>query len=153
VKNLDNWRTRNCRYNPVHVPIGYVTELSRIPVAQPQDIDVLFYGSLNERRNSILNRLSDAGLKVQVAFGVYGRQRDDLIARSKLVLNIHYYESKIFEIVRVSYLLANSKAVVTECAPGTSLDQGIKSAAICVPSDSLVSACCALIANESERHS
>ena len=153
VKNLDTWRTRNCRYNPVHVPIGYVAELSRIPVAQPQDIDVLFYGSLNERRNSILNRLSDAGLEVQVAFGVYGRQRDDLIARSKIVLNIHYYESKIFEIVRVSYLLANSKAVVTECAAETNLDQGVKSAAICVPYNSLVSGCCALIANESERHS
>lgn len=151
VKNLDIWRTRNCRYKPVHVPIGYVPELSRIPAAQSQDIDVLFYGSLNNRRNLILNQLSDAALKVQVAFGVYGKQRDDLIARSKVVLNIHYYDSKIFEIVRVSYLLANSKAVVTECAAGTKLDQGLVEAAVCVPYDSLVSKCCTLVSNETDR--
>jgi len=32
-------------------------------------------------------------------------------------LNIHFYESKIFEIARVSYLLANSICVVSEKGP------------------------------------
>jgi len=35
--------------------------------------------------------------------------------RSKVVLSVHFYEAKIFEIVRVSYLLTNTKAVVAEC--------------------------------------
>ena len=36
------------------------------------------------------------------------------IARSKIVLNLHQYDAQVFEIVRVSYLLANRRAVVSE---------------------------------------
>ena len=55
------------------------------------------------------------GINVKALFGVYGRERDKLIARSKIVLNMHHYSSQIFEIVRVFYLLTNRKAVVAEC--------------------------------------
>jgi hypothetical protein len=57
------------------------------------------------------------GLKVESVFGVYGLKRDALIGRAKLVLNLHYYEAKLFEIVRVSYLMANGIPVVTEESP------------------------------------
>ena len=46
------------------------------------------------------------------AYGVYGAERDRLIARSRLVLNVHYFPTHIFEMIRVSYLLANRTAVV-----------------------------------------
>jgi hypothetical protein len=39
---------------------------------------------------------------------------DDLIFRSKIILNIHYYEAAIFEIFRCSYLMANRKCIVSE---------------------------------------
>ena len=52
-------------------------------------------------------------------FGVYGKERDDLIAKSKLILNMHMYNSKIFEIVRVFYLLSNSIPVITEVGSDT----------------------------------
>ena len=42
--------------------------------------------------------------------GVYGAQRDEFIARSKIIINVSSQVN--FEIVRVSYLLANRKAVV-----------------------------------------
>lgn len=99
---------------PQVVPIGWVPELTRIAPATTEDIDVLFYGSLNERRAAVLEELRDRGLQVHAAFGVYGSERDRLIARSKVVLNVHFYEAKVFEIVRVSYLLANRRCVVSE---------------------------------------
>jgi hypothetical protein len=105
-----------------HVPFGYVPELSRIIPAADEDIDVLFYGSINVRRQTTLDRLAGAGLNVKAAFGVYGAERDALIARSKLVLNVHFYEPGHFEIVRVGYLLANRKAVITEANPGEVVD-------------------------------
>ena len=37
-----------------------------------------------------------------------------LIARSKLVLNVHFYQAQILEMVRISYLLANRCAVLSE---------------------------------------
>jgi hypothetical protein len=76
---------------------------------------VLFYGSLNERRTRKLHDLLDAGLKVKVLpLGTYGAERDECIANSKVVLNVHYYTPGIMEIVRLSYLWANRKCVVTE---------------------------------------
>jgi hypothetical protein len=96
------------------VPIGYVKELSRIQFSERRDIDVLFFGSMNQRRQEVIHRLKASGLNVAAVFGVYGKDRDALIARSKLLLNIHYYESKVLEIVRISYLLANSCAVLSE---------------------------------------
>lgn len=150
-RNIEKWKTLHCAYAPVHVPIGYVPELTRISATQPQDIDVLFYGSLNERRNRILYALKDLGINVHAVFGVYGRERDDLIARSKLVLNVHFYETKVFEIVRASYLLANSKAVVTECSPDAAMEKGLTDCVLALPYDSLVEGCRSLLQDEQKR--
>jgi hypothetical protein len=99
------------------VPIGYVPELTRIRLARTRDIDILFVGSLGERRRRVVDRMIAEGLNVVSAFGVYGRDRDALIARAKLVLNIHAREEAVLEIVRLSYLLANGCAVLSErCA-------------------------------------
>jgi hypothetical protein len=134
-----------------HAPVGFVAELSRIPKDSEQDIDVLFYGSVNDRRAKILKELRSQGLRVEAVFGVYGAERDALIARSKVVLNMHYYDSSIFEIVRVSYLLANRKAVVAECHSGTDVDHELRKAVRAVPYGRLVEACLDLVRDEHAR--
>jgi|SoiMethySBSTD1v2_1073268.scaffolds.fasta_scaffold117574_4 hypothetical protein len=96
------------------VPIGYVPELTRIAPAPYQDIDVFFAGSLNTRRRQLLDRIAGLGLKIGGGFGLYGAQRDALVARAKLVLNAHYFEAKVLEMVRISYMLANRLAVLSE---------------------------------------
>ena len=106
-----------------YVPIGYAPRLSRIEHAKDPDIDVLFYGLVNDRRRKILNELRAGGLNVCDAYALHGRamygaERDQLIARSKIVLNLHYYDTGIFEIVRCAYLFANAVCVVSE----TSID-------------------------------
>lgn len=95
-----------------HVPVGYVPELTRIK-KYAQEIDVLFYGLVNDRRRKILDDLRAAGLGVYEA-NCYGPERDALISRSKVVLNMHFYETGIFEMVRCSYLFANEVCVVSE---------------------------------------
>lgn len=95
------------------LPLGYAPALTRIAPAA-EDIDVLFYGSLNERRAVVLRELTRRGLQVKHLFGVYGAARDAWIARSRIVLNMHYFEAKVFEAVRVTYLLANRRFVVSE---------------------------------------
>jgi O-methyltransferase/8-demethyl-8-(2,3-dimethoxy-alpha-L-rhamnosyl)tetracenomycin-C 4'-O-methyltransferase len=150
--NIDKWRQRECAFIPQLVEIGYVPELRRIPAEAAQDveqdIDVLFYGSVNEHRLNILKQLQDAGVKVHPVFGVYGKERDALIARSKLVLNVHFYATNLFEIVRVSYLLANSKAVVSEMSP----DIGeMQNAVAAFEYDALVEGCLDLLRNEEKR--
>ena len=101
---------------PRYLPIGYVPELTRIRPAT-EDIDVLFYGSVDDRRRAVLDALRERGLHVEVLSGVYGGARDAFIARSKVVLNMHSV-SDVFETVRVSYLLSNKKVIVSERGDG-----------------------------------
>lgn len=97
-----------------HVPIGYHSCLTRISPVPEKTHDVLFVGSVNERRSKIMEDLLKAGINAHWAFNCYGKERDDLIARSKIVLNMHYYEDAPFEIVRCSYLMSNKVCVLSE---------------------------------------
>ncbi|RTL50302.1 MAG: hypothetical protein EKK40_13260 [Bradyrhizobiaceae bacterium] len=105
----------NLGIHAAHVlPIGYRKELSRIQKSSVKDIDVLFVGSMNDRRRAVLEAMHLLGLKVAHVFGQYGAQRDEIIGRSKLLLNLHFYDAKILEVVRISYYLANECAVLSE---------------------------------------
>jgi hypothetical protein len=96
------------------LPICYYPGLKRIENSNEKDIDVLFIGSINERRKRIINDLKKLGLNSYFAFGVYESERDNLISRSKILLNMHSYKAQILEQVRISYYLANSIAVLSE---------------------------------------
>lgn len=98
---------------PKILPIGYHDALCTIKETA-KDIDVLFYGCINERRKRVLDQLIALGVKVECLFNVYGQKRDDYIARAKIVLNIHFYDSQILEVVRISYLLNNRVFVLSE---------------------------------------
>jgi hypothetical protein len=123
--------------------IGFHPGLLRIAKAE-EDIDVLFYGSLNDRRTAVLEKLQQAGLAVQHLFCVYGQERDVWISRAKVVLNMHYYDAKIFEIVRVHYLMNNAKAVVGEVGPDTVIDPRYLGGFHAADYDGLVPGCIAL---------
>lgn len=121
TKNIQ-WFSQNGIIQAKQLRIGYQRQLERLKQNSNKDIDVLFYGCINERRLKILNELTANGLRVKSLFGVYGADRDRWVERSHLVINIHYYESQIFEIVRVFYLLINSIPVVSEVNTSTSID-------------------------------
>jgi len=99
--------------------IGYQKNLKRIVSKNKKEIDVLFYGSINLRRKQIIEKLLKNNIKVKCLFGVYGKERDNWISKSKLVLNLHMYDSKIFEIIRVFYLLTNGIPVISEVDKNT----------------------------------
>lgn len=130
--------------------IGYTPEMTRC-LSQAPTTDVLFYGSLNDRRTAVLKGLYEAGLKVKHLFSVYGSERDAAIADAKIVLNMHYYEDSLHEIGRTSYLLANNKAVVSECGADTEIEDDIREAMIAVPYKDIVASCVALINDEPRR--
>lgn len=131
--------------------IGYQGELNRITHKKTKKVDVLFYGSINDRRKIIIDKLIEKNIKVKCLFGVYGKDRDDWIAKSKLVLNMHMYDSKIFEIIRVFYLMTNGVPVVAEYDDKTKINNnflmGIKTASY----NELVEMIVYLVNNENER--
>jgi hypothetical protein len=139
--NLAAWE-RLGRNNVTIVPIGYAPVLTRIEKSPQQDIDVLIYGSSGELRLKCFHQLASAGLVVMFVSGIYGKARDDLIARAKLVLNANVYKhSKIFELVRVSYLLANKVAVVGVIDDEVFLEAGLEESCIFTPEDMVLETC------------
>lgn len=113
--NIAFLRSKNIRAK--HLPIGYHSALENCPPPQQKDIDILFYGQLNERRIKILKTLIDRGLKIKIldyADFAFGKRRAEYIARAKIILNIHYYDMKIFESARITYLFNNKALAVSE---------------------------------------
>lgn len=151
VRNIEELRRLTGSPYVRHFAIGYTPAMTRHIEWPAQTTDVLFYGSLNGRRQAVLAALVKAGLNVKHLFSVYGDERDRAIADAKVVLNMHFYEDSIHEIVRTSYLLANSKAVVSECGPRTEIDEDIKRAMVAVPYGDLVRSCVALVRDEPRR--
>lgn len=108
----------NPKFPAYYAKIAYASSLEKVPKGIEQDIDVLYYGKLPLYRYDALSKIADTrldgitGLSMMTLTNVWGKLRDEFIARSKVIVNISIGGSEIFEIVRVSYLLANKKAVV-----------------------------------------
>ena len=112
------------------LPIGYAPALTRVPADIEQDIDVLFIGGISPRRQEVLDLLAEEGLHVVTGWQVWGKEKDALIARAKLVLNMHYWPWSALEEERIIPCLANHKAVLAEINPRTSFMPDMQ-AAVC----------------------
>jgi hypothetical protein len=147
--NLATWATLDPARKVVHVPVGWAPILARIPRDVAQDIDVLFYGVPGQRRLAVYSQLCQTGASCVFACGLYAASRDSLIARAKLVLNVDLNDTRrVFEIVRVSYLLANAKAVVAALHAHTLVEADLRDAVAFSAPDRLPATCLELLANE-----
>jgi hypothetical protein len=140
--NLPVWRQIAPNCNPVLVPIGFAPILRRVPKRGREEVDVLFYGLPSPERLRIFNELCELGLRCVFACGVYGPTRDELISNAKVVLNINKNRViPIFEVVRVSYLLANAKAVVSDLYPGSFIEPDLRQAVAFAPLERIAAEC------------
>jgi SAM-dependent methyltransferase len=104
----------------VHAPyLESGAEQPLLPLNQ-RPIDLLFFGSMNERRSQLIERIERQGRSVSVFdHPIYGAERDHYIRNAKAVLNCHFYASSRFEQVRVSHCLSLGTPVVSERKPHT----------------------------------
>lgn len=115
LENIEFLETKGLAFPQIYyVPIGasktYAAENSK-----EKDIDVLFYGDYksSERRRALLDKAS-ASFNVTRADTVFGEDIKSLIARSKLVLNLHYYEDAQLETPRIQECISLGVPVVSE---------------------------------------
>ncbi|MBT5230141.1 MAG: hypothetical protein HOM11_07675 [Methylococcales bacterium] len=81
-----------------------------------KDIDVLFTGTLTKHRKEVLETLKNSGLNV-VSSTLFTApfHRDDLISRSKLVLNIKQHPNWLHEsVTRLYYHITNDSLLITD---------------------------------------
>lgn len=103
----------NLNINDV-LPLGYTKELNTINHSKKKDIDVLFVGSLSSRRKKIISDMVNNNLNAIALYNYYGKQRDDYIARSKIMLNMHFHGSGLLEHPRIFYYIHNNCFVLSE---------------------------------------
>jgi len=109
-----------------YLPHGYTEKFATVHhrADDEKDIDVLFTGTITRYRQDILNELKHAGLNVASSILFTAPfHRDDLISRSKLVLNIKQHPSWQHEsVTRLYYHITNDSLLVTdECQYPTDL--------------------------------
>ena len=97
----------------------YLRPANAAPLEE-RPIDLLFIGSLNERRQALIRRIEASGRRV-VLFDAptYGPERDQVIVQAKAVINAHFYPSSRFEQARVSHCLSLHTPVISERTPQT----------------------------------
>lgn len=135
--NVKTWRSLGSRHI-FHVPFTYDPALEQLPRPEQEPVvDVLFYGSLTERRKVVIEDLIGRGLKVKCLFGVYGQDRNAWIGRSRLVLNMHAHDGQILELPRLAYLWANRVPTVSEVNTHTEDSLGMASVMLSAPYERL----------------
>ena len=149
-QNVDELKTFGIHVSAV-LPIGFFEGLTRIQHSTTKSVDVVFVGSMNDRRRHILVAMQEAGLKVGWLFNAYGAERDAGMAQAKLLLNMHYHKAKILEEVRISYCLANKFAVLSEHSSDPALDAEWAKGVVFAAYDELVLKAVELCADDAKR--
>jgi hypothetical protein len=142
--NVAAWRELGAMHVQYIQP-GYLPELTTIDPATPADLDVLFFGQVNPRRAAVLARFAQAGVRVEIAQNLYGAERDALLARAKIVLNVHTHDDSVLEMARVVDTLANHRPLVTELGPRARVDDDLREGLLGGPANALPALCRALL--------
>ena len=144
VHLLNSFEVKNAFY----VPIAYAKSLTVANTSaineKDKDIDVLFMGGMSPRRKQVLDRLALlANIKLYVADGgLWGEERIAIMKRSKIVLNVHYYQAdSLLEMVRLSVLLSNSCFVISESGGEDAMDKKYEKGLVFGPATELINLC------------
>ena len=79
-------------------------------------IDLLFYGTLNYRRYIILETLKQLfpDLTIEIYDKLFGQELKEKIKKSKIILNLHYYENSVLETARIFEALNYNVHILSE---------------------------------------
>ncbi|HYW31005.1 MAG TPA: hypothetical protein VE869_05805 [Gemmatimonas sp.] len=145
------------------VPFGYAPYYERRFAAYTvghdltPDIDVLFVGSMSERRRYTLDQMRAAGVRLLTVTPDeprYGAQLDRTIARAKIVLSLFYYDeprSHVADFARLDHLLSNRRFVVHEQPSKFDQDTEFARVVSTPPYADLVDCCLRFLESSAER--
>lgn len=94
--------------------------ISDILQPETRDIDILFIGTMNARRQTILDLLQDKfdkNIIIHVVTTLFGDDLVQLLQRTKIVINLHYYTDSILEVFRIFDIMQNSKCHIISERP------------------------------------
>jgi glycosyltransferase involved in cell wall biosynthesis len=98
------------------LPFGFHEKMHVLDFNKEKTIDILIYGALYNRRIEIYNKLVARGFKVKFMTNMYGKERNEIIEKAKIILNINFSE-KLSSEHRLSFLLNNACFIISEKPP------------------------------------
>jgi len=117
----------------------YLAKTPSVPLLD-RPIDLLFFGSINDRRKAIFSRIEACGWNVSMFdHPVYGDERDQFIRQAKAVFNCHFYESSRFEQARAFHTLSLGTPVISERTARTTPPAAFEDAVTWLADDQLES--------------
>ena len=131
------WKTTtsyDSYYVPIRIPMHLFIDFSQErnkPVEQ--DIDILFYGGIHAKRVEMRKRLKKQFPTKKIIFryfDLFGEERENMIDRAKIVLNIHFWPQSGLATHRIEYLMSRGKCVVTDRSQDETLDSEYENAVV-----------------------
>lgn len=113
----ENCKLRNTQ-NVVYCPVGYSPVWENNLPEVEEDIDILFHGGLTDRRKKFLKMFQNMGLNIIFTQNKYGIERDKLIMRSKIDINIKAHDRWSYGPLHCLPAQANGKFMLAEKANG-----------------------------------
>lgn len=117
----ENVKIKQGTAHVIYCPVGYTPTYSMgLPEPEKKDLDILFWGSMTPRRTKICERLEKEFSDKNTIFGsgIVGRERENLIMKSKIILNIKANDRWSFGPIHILPAIANNRFVLAERADG-----------------------------------
>ena len=147
--NVEHLRRVNGGAQRVHeIPLvpGPSVVFTRDADVEPS-ADVLFFGTPNPRRERIFEGLRERGLSVELVTGAYGWELTPAIQRARIVLHVHFYETRLFPVARMLQPLACGVPIVCESSVCPALSDWSNSGIVFADYERLVPTCAELLAD------
>lgn len=97
-----------------YIPIDHISDYNVSSQNQEEIYDILFYGDPHsERRQNILSCLM-RHFNIKIIDDTFGQDLYNEILKSKLIINIHYYEGALLETTRIWECLSLNKLIISE---------------------------------------
>ena len=113
LRNIAFLQEKGLSYRQIyHLPVGLLQRNN--PVQTAEEVDVLFYGDINnDRRKAYITELRKH-FSVKIINNLFGEALYTEMAKAKVVVNIHYYEGALLETTRLYECLSQNKIIVSE---------------------------------------
>ena len=88
---------------------GFSSRLVSVQPAKNKETDILFFGGITDRRKEIISKIPGT-----IWRELYNEELSELLGKTKIVLNIHGYDKKCFEVMRIVSAIAHQCLVISE---------------------------------------
>lgn len=113
ILKFDNLLKKKLTYFQLPCIDYSLIDYSESPVTS---FDILFYGTMNKKRENILNFIRsklDYKYKIKIINNKFGKSLFDYIRKCKIVLNISFYNNALLECYRINEVQSCKKLVIS----------------------------------------